>query len=122
MDRESKRTVNLVEDFLYKEEAYQIIGAAMEVHRLMGPGFLEAVYQECLAKECRLRGIPFVEFPRHTLVYKGKPLIKEYVSDFLFYDKILTEIKAISKCGPIEEAQILNALKASSFPLVVDDN
>jgi GxxExxY protein len=104
-------------DLLFKDEVYRIIGAAMEVHRIMGPGFLEAVYQECLAKECRSRGIPLVEYPRIRLSYKGDLLEKEYISDFLFFDMIAVEIKALSRCGPTEEAQIINALFASNMPL-----
>jgi GxxExxY protein len=117
MSQSEPKIVHEVEDFLYKDEVYRIVGAAMEVHRVMGPGFLEAVYQECLAKECRARGIPFAEFPRIKLVYKGDILDKEYVSDFLFFDMILAEIKALARCGPNEEAQIINALRASAKPL-----
>lgn len=85
----------------------------MEVHRELGSGFLEAVYQEALAMEFELRNIPFVEFPQINIAYKGQVLKKKYVPDYLCYDEIIIEIKAISQCGPIEEAQIINALNAA---------
>jgi GxxExxY protein len=117
MQHEQPRAANEVVDFLFKDEVYRITGAAMDVHRVMGPGFLEAVYQECLAKECRIQGIPYAEYTRIKLAYKGDTLDKEYISDFLFYDMILAEIKALARCGPSEEAQVINALRASSKPL-----
>ena len=100
-------------ELLFKDEVYRIIGAAMEVHRVFGPGFLEAVYQEALAIEFRLRGIPFVEKPQLHLDFKGHPLKTFYVPDFLCYDEVVVEIKAISQCGPREEAQIFNAIKVA---------
>jgi GxxExxY protein len=100
-------------ELLFKEEVFNIVGAAMEVHKVLGPGFLEAVYQEVLAIEFKLRNIPFIEFPNLKIDFKGYTLKKEYIPDYLCYDEIIVEIKAISKCGPNEEAQIINALKAS---------
>ncbi len=104
---------------LFKEEVYEIVGAAMEVHSVLGSGFLEAVYQEALAIEFKLRNIPFVEFPQLKINFKGITLNKRYVPDYLCYEKILVEIKATSQCGRSEEAQIINALKASKRPLGV---
>jgi GxxExxY protein len=100
-------------ELLYKEEVYNIVGAAMEVHKVLGSGFLEAVYQEALAIELKLRDIPFVEFPKIDINYKEFKLEKYYIPDFLCYDKIIVEIKAISKCTSNDEAQLINALKAS---------
>jgi GxxExxY protein len=117
MDDTKERIVREVDDLLFKEEVYTIIGAAMEVHRVMGCGFLEAVYQECMVRESRRRNLPFDEFPRLQLQYKGEPIDKEYVPDFLFFDKIVVEIKAIARCGPAEEAQVLNAIRAAEKPL-----
>ena len=108
-----------MEDLIYKDEVYKIVGAAMEVHRVLGPGFLEAVYQEALAIEFKLRDIPFVEFPKIEINYKEFKLKKYYVPDYLCYDKIVLEIKAISQCTPNEEAQIINALKATKFKVGV---
>jgi len=100
-------------ELLYKKEVYNIIGAAMEVHRVLGQGFLEAVYQEALAIEFRLRNIPFVEFPKLKIDFKGVTLKKYYVPDFLCYDEIIVEIKAIQKCSSDDESQIINALNAA---------
>jgi GxxExxY protein len=100
-------------DLLFKEEVFKIIGAAMEVHKILGPEFLEAVYQEALAIEFRLRDIPYVEQPQLRIEFKGHPLKCYYVPDFFCFEKIIVEIKALSQCGPNEEAQIINAIKAA---------
>ena len=100
-------------ELLFKEEVYNVVGAAIEVHGVLGPGFLEAVYQEALVIEFRLRGIPFIEQPQLHLEFKGHPLKCNYVPDSLCYEEIIVEIKAISQCGPNQEAQIINVLKAS---------
>ena len=100
-------------ELLFKDEVYNIVGAAMEVHDVLGPGFLEAVYQEALAIEFRLRDIPFIEQPQLHLAFKGQPLKSTYKPDFLCYEEIIVEIKALSKCGENEEAQIINAIKAA---------
>ena len=70
-------------ELIYKDEVYNIVGAAMEVHSILGPGFLEAVYQEATAMELRLRSIPFVEQPQLHLEYKGHRLKHKYVPDYL---------------------------------------
>ena len=100
-------------ELIFKEEVYKIVGAAMEVHNVLGPGFLEAVYQEALAIEFGLRNIPFTEQTQLKLQYKGYPLKRWYTPDFFCYKKIVVEIKAIKKCGENEEAQIINALQTS---------
>lgn len=100
-------------DLIYKDEVYKIVGAAMEVHQVLGNGFLEAVYQEALAIEFGLRDIPITEQPQLKLDFKGHPLKCYYKPDYLCYEEIIVEIKAISKCGSSEEGQIINALKAS---------
>lgn len=100
-------------ELLLKEEVYNIVGAAMEAHSILGSGFLEAVYQEALAIEFKLKDIPFVEFPQLDIDFKGHILKKRYISDFMCYNEIIVEIKAINKCGANEEAQIINALNAS---------
>ena len=104
-------------DLILKEEAYQIVGAAMEVSNQLGCGFLEAVYQEALEIEFNERGIPAIPQKRIPISYKGKVLNKEYIADFLCHDQILVEIKAIKAITEIEEAQILNYLKATDFQL-----
>ena len=102
---------------LYRDEAYRIVGAAMEVYNTLKHGFLEAVYQESLALEMKHRGIPFQEQRAIHLSYKGVPLRQTYVADFLAYDKIIIEIKAIKRITPIEEAQLLNYLRATRLEL-----
>jgi len=102
---------------LYRDEAYQIVGAAMEVYNTLKHGFLEAVYQESFAWEMKHRGIPFQEQRAIHLRYKGVQLRQTYVADFLAYDKIIIEIKAIKRLTPVEEAQLLNYLKATRLEL-----
>ncbi len=106
-------------ELLYKDEVYNVIGAAMEVHGVLGPGFLEAVYQEALAIELSLREIPFIEQPQMNLEFKGNQLKCKYIPDFLCYEEIIVEIKAMKKCGQNEEAQIINAAKAAKKKLGV---
>lgn len=100
-------------ELLFKDEVFNMVGAAMEVHSTLGPGFLEAVYQEALAIEFRLRDIPFIEQPKLQLEFKGHPLKCKYIPDFICYKEIVLEIKALSRCGPNEAAQVINAIKAA---------
>ena len=93
---------------------YNIIGAAMEVHKELGCGFLEGVYQEALEREFTSQGIPFKSQPVIKISYKGKPLNKTYQPDFICYDEVIIEIKAITNLSGIEEAQIINYLKATN--------
>ncbi len=78
------------------ERTYRIIGAAMEVHKELGSGFLEAVYQEALEREFEAQNIPFESQPLVEISYKGKPLDKKYQPDFLCFDDIIVEIKALA--------------------------
>jgi GxxExxY protein len=94
---------------------FALIGAAMEVHRVLGPGFLEAVYQEAFARELSQQGIPFraeVELP---VFYKGDRLSTSYRADFVCFDSVIVELKALKQVTIIEEAQLLNYLKATGF-------
>lgn len=100
---------------LLKDETYAIVGAAMEVHSELGPGFLEAVYQESLEIELAARQIPFSAQQPLTIQYKQHYLKQRYVSDFICYDQIIVEIKALDRLRSIEEAQILNYLKATKL-------
>ena len=97
------------------ERTYKIIGAALEVHKELGCGFLEAVYQEALGKEFTAQEIPFSSQPVLKIFYKGNPLVKTYQPDFVCYEEIIVEIKALANLTGIEEAQIINYLKASGF-------
>lgn len=104
-------------EFLYQQESYAIRGACFEVYKEMGPGFLEAVYQECLAKEFTRQNIPFNAQQQLSLQYKGEPLSQTYVPDFICYDKIIVEIKGTREISPEHKAQLLNYLKATGMKL-----
>jgi GxxExxY protein len=93
------------------EETYQVVGAAMEVYYKLGPGFLEGVYQDALAVELENRGIPFRPQQRFGIEYKGRLLDRDYIADFVCYDQIIVEIKAVSALSPIDSAQLINYLK-----------
>lgn len=104
-------------ELIYKEESYKIIGACFEVYKEMGCGFLEPVYQECLEKELTLQGIPFDAQKIVELNYKGQKLDKIYKPDFLCFDKIIIEIKAVSKLNNEFRDQIINYLNATNMRL-----
>lgn len=104
-------------ELLYKDEVYAIIGAAMDVYNTLGPGFAEAIYQEALGVEMSYRGIPHRAQQELIVYYKNSPLQKTYVADYIAYDKIVVEIKALDQLGTREEAQLLNYLKATNHPL-----
>ena len=97
------------------ERTYKIIGAAIEVHKELGCGFLEAVYQEALGREFKGQEIPFKSQPTIQIFYKGRSLDKTYQPDFVCYDEIIVEIKAISGLTGLEEAQLINYLKATGL-------
>jgi GxxExxY protein len=100
---------------LYADEVFRIRGAVFEVNRIMGPGFLEGVYQECLAIEFDVRGVPFAASPPVSLAYKGRELRKSYVPDFVCYGRIIVELKALSSLLTEHRAQVLNYLKATGI-------
>ena len=102
-------------ELMAKEEVYAIIGAAMEVHNVLGAGFAEADYQEAMEIEFGLRGIPFERQRPLAVTYKGAILGCSYVADFVCYGSIIVEIKAIRELANRDEAQIINYLKATGF-------
>ncbi len=106
-------------DILYKDEVYAIIGAAFEVYNTLGSGFLEAVYQEALAIELRLRQIPFQEQVPVAIEYKEETLRTKYYADFLCYSEIMVEIKAQECLVSGNEAQLLNYLHGTKLPVGV---
>ncbi|MCE5270069.1 GxxExxY protein [bacterium] len=106
-------------ELVFRDEVFKIIGAAVEVHRELGPGFLEAVYQEALETELSLNGVPFESQKPIRIVYKGKTLQKEYIADLVCYGEIIVELKALDRLTGRETAQILNYLKATGLPVGV---
>ncbi len=106
-------------DLIYKEESYKIIGACFEVYKKMGCGFLEPVYQECLAVEFEIQNIPFVFEPTIRLEYKGKTLKQFFEPDFVCYDKIIVELKAVANLIDAHRAQTINYLNATNFDLAL---
>lgn len=102
---------------LHKNESYIIMGAAMEVHKTLGCGFVEPVYQEALAYEMTKRNIPFEREKELSIDYKGNRLSKTFRVDFVCYDKIILELKAVSDFTDEHYAQIYSYLKASKKDL-----
>ncbi len=96
-------------------QTYAIIGAAMAVHRELGPGFLESVYHETLAIEFDLKGIPFRHEIDLPIFYKGRSLKTIYRADFVCFDNVIVELKALPKISGKEKAQVINYLKAANF-------
>src|SRR3954464_12268242 len=97
---------------LFEQETYRILGACFEVYKEKGCGFLEPVFQECLEIELRMQGIPFVAKKPLGLTYKGVPLVSTYQPDFVCYDKIILEIKALKSLTDEHRAQVQNYLRA----------
>ena len=96
---------------IYPSEAYAIRGAVFEVYHEIGNGFREEVYQQCLEKEFALRRIPFEAKKELRIFYKGEPIDKTYIPDFLCYGKIIVELKAVVELAAEHRAQVLNYLK-----------
>ena len=101
---------------LYSEITGPVIGAAMEVHKILGPGFLESVYEEAFAIELDLRNISYKRQHSIDIFYKGR-LAKQFACDFIIEDVVVVELKALSQLGDIEKAQVLNYLKATKLPV-----
>src|SRR4051812_254075 len=99
------------------ETSEQIIGAAIEVHRALGPGLLESAYQICLAREMELRGIPFVRELPLPILYRDIKLDCGYRLDFLVHNAVVVEVKAIEEFHPIHDAQLLTHLKLGNWKL-----
>ena len=98
-------------------ETYAIIGAAMEVHRVLGCGFAEPAYQEALAIELQHRKILFRREVVLEIEYKGQTLNTAFRADFICFDRVIVELKALARLGPIEDAQLMNYLKVSEMPV-----
>ena len=101
----------------FEEETYQIIGAAMKVHSILGPGFTEKVYQEALAIEFAERGIPFSLEKEIHAVYMVVVLQGTFIPDFICYDKIIVELKAIKELDDVHRSQAINYAKVAGYQL-----
>ncbi len=98
---------------IHADETHALLGACFEVYKEKGCGFLEAVFQECLELELTDRRIPFKAQAPLQLQYKGRPLRQVYQPDFLCFDKVILEIKAVTKLADEHRAQLHNYLKAT---------
>ncbi len=105
------------QEILFKDESYAIMGACFEVYKERGCGFLEAVYQECLEMELTDRKIPHQAQAPLSLAYKGRPLKSRYLADFVCFDKIIVELKAVTRLADEHRAQVIHYLKATGFKL-----
>jgi GxxExxY protein len=104
---------------IYEQETYKILGACFEVYKQKGFGFTEPIYQECLAIEFELQNIPFIAQPKIELDYKGRALNQFFVPDFVCFDKVIVEIKALSNLVDANNSQVLNYLNATNFELAL---
>ena len=101
----------------YKEESYKIVGAAFKVYNTLGHGFLEAVYQETLEIELQRQGIPYEREKELTITYDGVELKQTYKADFVCYDKIIVELKAVNALDDAHRSQVYNYLRATNYKL-----
>ena len=99
------------------ELTHQIIGAAIEVHRAFGPGLLESVYEDCMAVELKLCGLPFARQKPIALQYKGHPVGNDLKLDLLVADQVVVELKSVAALLPVHEAQLLTYLKLTGCPV-----
>ena len=99
-------------EFQLRDETYAIIGACMEVHKQLGCGFLEKVYQDALEIEFQLRHIPYEREKHITIEYKGRTIDHDYYADFICYDKVIVELKSVAELCTAHKAQVLNYLNA----------
>jgi len=106
-----------MENILYRKEVYAIQGAIFDVYCEMGCGFLEQVYQECLEKEFKIRKVPFEAQKELKLNYKGELLNLTYKPDFICYESIIIELKAVQEITQAHRAQVFNYLKATGIRL-----
>ena len=107
--------MDVQKEIYLKDEVFRIVGAAIDVHRELGSGFLEAVYQEAFEVELASRDIPFKSQAALKIKYKDRYLKKEYVADLLCFETVIVEIKALNKIGGNEESQVINYLKATGL-------
>ena len=104
---------------IYPKESYEIVGAAMKVHSIMGPGFTEKVYQEALALEFKECNIPFQREVNIHASYKGIELEGTFVPDFICYDMIIVELKAVRELDDVHRSQAINYAKVAGYQLSI---
>ena len=111
------QSVNEQQDILYKHESFKINSCIYAVNKKLGVGFLEAVYQEALEIELRRQNIPFVKQHELKILYDGIPLSNKYKADIICYNKIIIELKAVTKITNQHRAQLMNYLAATGYNL-----
>ena len=116
-DKTNTNLTNQPNMIYYRQESFDIVGAAMHVYNTLGHGFLEAVYQEALEIELTKRGIPFESQKELRIVYEGQELKQTYKPDLICYDKIIVELKAVSSLDDSHRSQIYNYLHATGYKL-----
>ena len=104
-------------DILYERESFEINSCIYAVNRKLGTGFLESVYQEALEIELRRKNIPFLPQKELEIIYDGIPLSNKYIADFICYEKIIIELKAVKNINNQHKAQLMNYLAATGFKL-----
>ena len=104
-------------DLIYPDEAYQLVGLAMQVHRELGCGFLEPVYQEAFEILLKKNGVPYEREKLLPIYFMGERLKKEYYADFVCFGKVIVEFKSVSALTSVHDAQVMNYLKATRFKL-----
>ena len=104
-------------DIIYKKESYLIVGACMDVHKKLGPGFLESVYAEALEMEFKIKNIPYEREKKLQIFYKNKPLKKYFKADFVCFNLIILELKSNVFSTNTDKRQSLNYLKATHYKL-----
>ena len=114
---QSERDLGQKKCLLFKEECYGIYGCIYAVNKKLGSGFLEAVYQEALEIELGRSNIPFVSHQELEILYDGVPLTKKYIADIICYNKIILEVKTVSKITDQHKAQLTNYLAATGYRL-----
>ena len=102
---------------IYSEESREIVGAIFEVHKRLGVGLLEKVYQEALAIELKHRNIPFEREKRFDIYYRDEKIDAQYIADFVCYGKIIVELKAVSELTDVHKAQVRNYLTITGYKL-----
>ena len=108
--------MDLLKSYSNKDEkTYAVIGAAMMVHRELGPGFLESAYGDALEMEFQSRGIPYEREKELEILYKGVPIKTKYFADFICYGEVVVELKTVEEIADVHRAQVIHYLKATNL-------